>query len=99
MHTCERSLVEQYQGRPFVVLGVNGDQDRRMLQLVRDEEKPSWRSVWDGPGGPNGQRWGVECYPTLFLLDQHGVIRFKSVGAPSRQVLEQWINTLLKETS
>jgi hypothetical protein len=99
MHTCERSLVEQYQGRPFAILGVNGDQDRERLHLAEVKEKLNWESVWDGPNGPTAKHWDIEGTPTVFLLDQRGVIRFKSFGAPSQQELQRRINLLLQEPS
>jgi len=97
MHTYERSLVEQYRGRPFAILGVNGDPDRETLRLTREKEGLNWDSVWDGPGGPNALFLGIQGYPTVFLLDHQGVIRFQSLGPPSRQVLQEQINILLHE--
>jgi hypothetical protein len=97
MHTYERSLVEKYQGKPFIVVGVNGDPDRDLLRMAQEKEKLTWHSVWDGRGGPIARRFAIQGFPTVFLLDQRGVIRFKSVGAPSPEVLEQRINMLLQE--
>jgi hypothetical protein len=97
MHTYERSLVEQYRGRPFAILGVNGDPNKETLRLAREKDGLTWDSVWDGPGGPNTLQWSIKGYPTVFLLDQNGVIRFKNLGPPSRKVLEEQINILLQE--
>jgi len=97
MHTYERSLVEQYRGRPFAILGVNGDLDRETFRLTREKERLAWDSVWDGRGCPNALLWGIQGYPTVFLLDQQGVIRFQSLGPPSRQALEKQIDILLQE--
>lgn len=99
MHARERALVEQYKGRPFVVLGVNCDPTLGMLRESSAKENLTWHCVWDGAGGPNFSLWGVRQTPTVFLLDQQGVIRFKSVGPPDPQVLEKQIIQLLQEIS
>ncbi len=54
------------------LLGVNSDPDPRVAaaDLVR-----GWRSWWDG--GTTGQiarDYAVVVYPTLFVIDQQGVI-------------------------
>jgi hypothetical protein len=97
MHTYERSLVEQYRGQSFVVLGVNADPDRQTYLVSRQKENQNWRSILDGQSGPNTLRWGIEGFPTVFLLDRRGAIRYKCLGPPTRQLLEQQINILLKE--
>jgi thiol-disulfide isomerase/thioredoxin len=100
MHTYERALVEQYKGRPFEILGVNCDPHLSTVRHSSEKEGITWRTVWDGKGGSNFMLWGVDKTPTIFLLDQQGVIRYKSFGPPSSlQVLEKQINQLLQETS
>ncbi len=98
MHTHERSLVEQYKGQPFAIVGVNGDPDREIMRASLQKAGLSYQSVWDGRGGPIVRQWNIEGFPTIFLLDKHGVVRFKSVGPPKPpQRLEQAINQLLQE--
>ena len=44
------------------------------------ETGASWRSFWD-PASPDGssiaERWNVHGWPTLYLIDAKGVIRYK----------------------
>jgi hypothetical protein len=75
----ERSLVKRLEGKPFVLLGINSDRNRQALQKVVTKESISWRSWWDGGSvqGPIATKWNVMAWPTLYLLDGQGVIRYK----------------------
>src|SRR3954463_5292963 len=44
----ERALVGRMKGRPFVLVGVNGDDDRDRAKAVSAKEGINWRSFWDG---------------------------------------------------
>ena len=40
----------------------------------------TWRSWWDGgQEGPTATRWNVRGWPTIYVIDHEGVIRFKQV--------------------
>ena len=100
MYPHERSLVKRLQDKPFVLLGVNTDQDRQQLKEVIKQERISWRSWWDPPvkGRTSiAQNWGIEAFPTLFLLDQVGVIRKRWDGSPRTSELDRAIDQLLAE--
>ncbi len=91
----ERSLVKNLAGKPFVLLGVNSDSDRDALRKVLGREKIVWRSWWDSGSthGPIATRWNVQSWPTLYLIDGKGVIRYKG-----QQLLDEAVDTLIKET-
>ncbi len=93
----ERSLVARYEGHPFVVLGINAEPTREALQRVEEKLRLPWRSWWDGPGGPMTMAWGVDVYPTVFLLDRNGAVRFHHAGPLAPQELEARIERLLEE--
>ena len=80
MYPHERSLVSQLAGKPFVILGVNSDRSQQQLKEIKEKENITWRSWWDGgsTSGPIATRWNVQGWPTLYLLDGNGVIRFKN---------------------
>src|SRR5579884_2693742 len=96
MYPHERSLVKQYEGRPFVILGVNSDADRETVKKVVARENLTWRSFWDGGStdGPIARRWNVSGWPTLYLIDHRGVIVAR-VGA--RQKDQDLIEQKVKE--
>jgi len=81
---------------PFALLGINSDQDRDALKEVLEKEEITWRSWWDGgsTNGPIARQWKVQGWPTVYVLDAHGVIRFKNV---SGQALDKAVESLLLE--
>jgi hypothetical protein len=84
MYPHERSLVEKYKDQPFAIVGINSDPDREALKPVLEKEKITWRSFWNGEKGTSGpisKAWNVKGWPTLYVIDAKGVIRYKSVGA------------------
>jgi cytochrome oxidase Cu insertion factor (SCO1/SenC/PrrC family) len=97
MYGHERSLVQRYQDRPFVLLGVNTDADAETLKQVQEKQHLSWRSWYDGPGGPICQQWRVKGFPSIFLIDAKGVVRYQYNGAPDGEELDRDIETLVKE--
>jgi|SRR6516225_8027450 hypothetical protein len=92
----ERSLVKRLEGKPFVFLGVNGDEDRESARRAITKEKINWRSFFDGaPGrGPIAIRWGVSTWPTVYVIDAAGVIR--STGARDAK-LDEVVDALVLE--
>ncbi len=99
MYAHERSLVKRLEGKPFVLLGVNSDQDRAELKKVMDKEKITWRSFWNGGStqGPISGRWNIEGWPTLFLIDAKGVIRHMHLGSPGDKALDDELDKLIAE--
>ncbi|HEV3022845.1 MAG TPA: thioredoxin-like domain-containing protein [Pirellulales bacterium] len=81
MYPHERSLVKRLAGKPFVLLGINSDQSKEQLKEVVKKEEMTWRSWFDGGGtsGPIATHWNVSGWPTIYVLDHEGVIRYKEV--------------------
>ncbi len=72
----EKVLVEKMKGRPFVLMGVNGDEDRAKAKEIAAKEGITWRSFWDGGAGHGtALKWGVKSWPTIYLIDSRGIIR------------------------
>ncbi len=81
MYPHERSLVKRLADKPFALIGVNSDSDKDKLRPRMIEENISWRSFWNGPEGTSGPisaAWNVRAWPTIYILDHKGVIRFKN---------------------
>ena len=55
----------------------------------------TWRCWWDGPSGPIRERWNVRSFPTVYVLDRAGVIRFTDRRGTS---LDRAVMTLLEES-
>src|SRR5262245_56189485 len=82
MYPHERSLVKRLAGKPFVLVGVNSDADRQQIQKTMEKEEITWRSFWNdgGTGGRISTEWNVHGWPTIYLIDHEGVIRWKGYG-------------------
>ncbi|MBI4326835.1 MAG: redoxin domain-containing protein [Chloroflexi bacterium] len=95
MYPHERSLVKRWAGKPFALLGINSDPREKLKQVIK-KENMTWRSWWDGgdTGGPIATRWNVHGWPTIYVLDHEGVIRYKDVR---EEALDQAVDALLKE--
>jgi thiol-disulfide isomerase/thioredoxin len=87
----ERMLVRRMDGKPFAVLGVNGDDDPADARKAVAAKKMSWRSFKDkrSEGDAISKEWGVPAWPTLYLIDHKGVILKRWVGTPPRDALER----------
>jgi hypothetical protein len=99
MYPHERSLVKRLAGKPFVLLGINSDPDRQELKEIIKKEDLPWRSWWDGgsTAGPISTKWQVSNWPTLYVLDDDGVIRHKALANPGDDTLDKWIDDLVAE--
>ena len=97
MYDHERSLVLEMKGKPFALIGVNSDKDRRKIRATVEEKNLIWRSFWNGPDGPSGpiaEAWGVRSWPSIFLIDAKGVIRHTDVRGSQ---LDRTIKDLIRE--
>ena len=97
MYPQLRSLVEQFEGQPFGLIGVNVADDLDELKELSSEEEMTWRVVWDGDAaeGPTCSQWAIQSMPTIYVIDQAGVIRNK--GFLQGYELIGTVQKLLKE--
>ena len=74
-------ILEQFEGQPVVLLGINSDGDVETIREAKATGKaPSYRTWWDGHGekatsGPIASAWNVTGWPAIYVLDEEGVIR------------------------
>jgi len=80
MYPHERSLVKKMENKPFALIGINSDPKDHLKETLK-KENMTWRSWWDGgdTNGPIARAWNVNSWPTIYVLDAKGVIRFKNV--------------------
>ena len=97
MYPHERSLVKRLEGKPFTILGVNSDPKDRLRQVLK-RENITWRSWWDGgdTSGPISTKWNVQGWPTIYVVDHKGVIRYRDVR---EKQMDDAVEVLLKEIS
>ena len=80
MYPHERSLVRKLADKPFAIIGVNSDKDLDTLREVVKEKGITWRSFQNSANEvPISKEWGVRTWPTTYLIDQDGKIRYFNV--------------------
>lgn len=91
-----RKLVARHEKDPFTFLGVATDPDLEAFRTRALAEDVRWRNAWAGGGTdtPWPRSWGVQRFPTLFVLDAQGVVRFVDVYGAD---LDRAVQTLLDE--
>ncbi|HMQ22233.1 MAG TPA: redoxin domain-containing protein [Planctomycetota bacterium] len=87
MYPHERSLVKDYEDKPFAIIGINSDKDLDKLKPRLEAENITWRSFWNGPDGTQGpisKAWHVSGWPTVYVIDHEGILRYKGHGDDKR---------------
>ncbi|WP_165223481.1 TlpA family protein disulfide reductase [Aquisphaera insulae] len=91
----EREMVGRLKGKPFELVSISADDELKTLADFLAKEKMPWTHWF--PGGPKAkffEAWNVNHYPTIYVLDPKGVIRYIDVRD---ETLEKAVNELLKE--
>jgi len=91
----EKTLVKRLEDQPFALVGINSDNEKRYRER-RPEMGVTWRSFFDGgsTGGPIASQWGVTGWPTIYVLDAEGKIRYQGVRGDE---MDRAVDTLLVE--
>ena len=91
----EKTLVKRLKDEPFALIGINSDGDAEKVKKILKEQEIPWRQAIDETtGGPWATKWGVQGWPTIYVLDHKGVIRFKDVRDED---MDKAVNQLLDE--
>jgi hypothetical protein len=91
----EKELVERLKDQPFALLGINSDGDAEQVKKILADRGITWRQAIDGStDGPWATKWNVHGWPTIFVLDSKGVIRYRDVR---EKQMDEAIDTLLAE--
>lgn len=96
----ERSLLDRNAGKPFVLLGVNGDDPGKDLIEKTTKANITWKSLHNQPNEKatkHSEAWNVITWPTIYLIDANGIIRKKWVGRIDPKTLDETIEKLVKE--
>ena len=76
----QRLLIEVMDEEDFALLGVNSDGELQVAQDAKVEERLDYRAWWDGHAekgtdGPIANLYNVTGWPTIYVLDENGIIR------------------------
>ena len=90
----EKELVERLKNKPFALIGINTDPPD-VFKDKAAKQKVTWRNVLEGSGGGAIVRaWGVRAFPTIYVLDGKGVIRYTGVRG---EAMDKAVDALLLE--
>ncbi|MEZ5318913.1 MAG: TlpA disulfide reductase family protein [Vicinamibacterales bacterium] len=101
----QRLLLELYADRPFALVGVNSDPKLETAKQGKIDSRLPYRSWWDGnqeenTRGPIATAWGVTGWPTIYILDAKGVIRFAGMRhEDTLKAVSQLMQELPRETT
>jgi hypothetical protein len=91
----EKTLVKRLEKEPFALLGINSDGPADKVRKLLAENEITWRQAIDGStSGPLATRWNVQGWPTIYVVDAKGVIRYRDVR---EEEMDHAVDTLLAE--
>lgn len=90
----EREMVKKLKDKPFVLLSVSADAKKETLTEFLDKEPMPWTHWWNGATGNVLETFQVRFYPTIYVIDAKGVIRFKHLRGDK---LEEAVEKLIAE--
>ena len=88
--------MDRLKNAPFILIGVNSDSSPERVAKAIERENITWPSFYDGGSarGPIAVKWKVSRWPTIYVIDHHGMIRFMDVRGED---LDHAVDTLLEE--
>ena len=91
----ERELVERLKDQPFALIGINSDGEAEKVKEILAKNEITWRNALDvSTDGPLATQWNVSGWPTIYVIDARGVIRYRDVRD---QAMEDAVMALLAE--
>jgi thiol-disulfide isomerase/thioredoxin len=90
----ENQLAADFPKESFTLVGVNGDRTREAASDAVRAHNIQFASWWDDPAARASivARYGVTQWPTTYVLDARGVVRYKNIaGENLRRAIEQLI--------
>ncbi|HEV3237774.1 MAG TPA: redoxin family protein, partial [Gemmataceae bacterium] len=90
----EREMVSKLKDKPFVLVSISTDEEKKTLTDFLAKEKMPWTHWWSGPESALMEDYEVEHFPTIYVLDAKGIIRNKEIRG---EELEKAVEKLLEE--
>jgi thiol-disulfide isomerase/thioredoxin len=75
----EREMVEKFKNKPFVLISLSADEEKKELEEFLTKESMPWTHWWEGADASIIKNWNVRFFPTIYVIDAKGVIRYKNV--------------------
>jgi thiol-disulfide isomerase/thioredoxin len=95
MYPQEREIVKRFENQPFAAISVMTDENVSTVRTAIEKGEITWRCWYDGgTDGPIVAEWGVFAFPTIYILDDKGVIRHRN---PHGKSLDDALEKLVSE--
>jgi len=91
-----RKLVKKMDDKLFVFVSVSVDKNEQTVKEFKEKTPMPWTHWWIGPRSKALSDWDIKGYPTVYLLDEKGVIRFSQVGYDEDDKLGKEAEKLVK---
>lgn len=89
-----KAMYDKWHAKGFEIIGVSFDSNKQALIDLVQQEKMPWPQYFEGrKKNALGDQFGIQHYPSMWMVDKKGIIRYISAGAD----MEEKIQTLLKE--
>jgi hypothetical protein len=87
-------MVKKLEGKPFVLVSVSVDASKDTVKQFMKKNQMPWTHWHIGPNSDYLDRWDVPGFPTIYVVDHKGVIRYKDVRDKE---LEEAVEALLED--
>jgi len=94
MIPMNREIVKSMEGRPFVFVGINLDENKAIGKRFVEERNLNWPQWWSKDDADAADAYRIQKYPSVFVIDAKGVIRYKMSNP---RTLTARIEELVKE--
>ncbi|TWU04798.1 protein kinase domain-containing protein [Stieleria varia] len=74
MYAPLRQLVAKYKQMPVRVIGIMSSGDRKILEEATARGDFNWTVIPQPYSGPLQLDWGIEGYPTVYVVDAKGIL-------------------------
>lgn len=89
-----KNIYAQFHDKGLEVVAINFDDNRAAVEAVLRSEQLPWPQYFEGRDNSLGRKFGITHYPSMWLLDRAGNVRYISALADT----ETKINILLAES-
>ena len=84
--------MKRHKQDAFALVAVNCHDNQEEFLEGQGESETDYASIFGG--APIASAWGVNAFPTMFVLDAEGKIRFKG---PRGEAMDEAVDQLLAE--
>jgi len=72
-------VVQQMDGKAFSLIGIHADDNPEKAKAAAEKFEMKWPSFADAREGPISKTYNINSWPTIYVLDRKGVIRYRGL--------------------